>query len=737
MKSADSPKNTSQMATIEPDATPLSFRLITLAVILGIFGILAGGFSFWDESNFHISPALSYTSIFAIIPLIWGLLLLRRSRSVFNWKDFYFCPQSACFGLFLVFFSDWLTRGFNLFQGPMIRGELIAVFLILIIFFKTLSRSAFLTVAISASFLLFAAFIHQSNANPILSDDHASFIFRLTLLKDNFPNIPFYHPWWNAGLDARDFFATGAIGFFLLTAPLQYLFSITDSYNFSVGFVLFAVLPLSLAYATQLARVRSPGPAIASIIGLATSLVWFRWSLKYGTMGFITSAALMPMVFMLGCRLINNEKLSRVQFSLFILAISISCMWPLGGACYLGLALCSIFQLKTVLRNKQIYIAAILLILINLPWAIMLWKVSKVGNFIQTPRTVAVQGTETTPVTEKQFRHKNSGFDLKKALKVVREQANGTNPLILFLFLPGLTLIAREYRKPLLIQALLLLTGGSILVSYKPQLELDRLLVFLSILLAIPTTACLVSLYENQSKSTLLSCFAFSFLFLTPWIGSNVLSNRSAEVYHFADDLPQALTKALDNNLTTGRAVFSGFVLHELDGGHVAPLAIWSKKPLVASSPFHNKWKYTSVIPGKFLENGDAGINKYLDLMNAEVVLAHEAQWRSYFLNHSNQFKEVWHQKPFMMFKKVGFISNYFLQGDGEISEQTSNAVKFRLKTSEAVLKFIYFPFLTAGSCTLSPYDAGLEFPLIKLTNCPTNTDLSLQSISALQRLLQ
>ena len=123
--------------------------------------------------------------------------------------------------------------------------------------------------------------------------------------------------------------------------------------------------------------------------------------------------------------------------------------------------------------------------------------------------------------------------------------------------------------------------------------------------------------------------------------------------------------------------------------------------------------------------------------MNAEIVLAHEEHWRDFFLSKPQQYELVWHKRPFMIFKRINFVSNYFLAGSGEIIEQTKNSVRLKLGSSEAVIKFNYFPFLTAGDCQLSPYDAGLEFPLVKISNCPLNSEIVLRSLSPISRLLQ
>ena len=84
---------------LEANSYPWSIRLITFGLTLGLFGILAGGFYFWDESKFQISPALSYTSILAAIPLFVGLFLYFRSNRLSSWRELKLCPYSSCWGL--------------------------------------------------------------------------------------------------------------------------------------------------------------------------------------------------------------------------------------------------------------------------------------------------------------------------------------------------------------------------------------------------------------------------------------------------------------------------------------------------------------------------------------------------------------------------------------------------------------------------------------------------------------
>src|SRR5690606_34615165 len=106
------------------------------------------------------------------------------------------------------------------FQGPSIRGELLLSALIAVVL---LQRRLFFTVLpwgvlLSGAFCWYF-FLQEAGAELLFSDDHSTFVYRLTILRDTFPYIPFYNPQWNAGLDARDSFATGVLNLFFLSMP--------------------------------------------------------------------------------------------------------------------------------------------------------------------------------------------------------------------------------------------------------------------------------------------------------------------------------------------------------------------------------------------------------------------------------------------------------------------------------------------------------------------------------------
>ena len=160
-----------------------------------------------------------------------------------------------------------------------------------------------------------------------------------------------------------------------------------------------------------------------------------------------------------------------------------------------------------------------------------------------------------------------------------------------------------------------------------------------------------------------------------------------------------------------------------------------TEHPLVASSPFHNAWRYQQVVPKSFVERGDAGVIEFLDLMNATLVVAHEEKWRELFLARGSEFERVWQEAPFMLFQRKGYVPTYFTEGAGEIA-LSDNAIRVVLATPTATLKFRWYPFLRASHCTIERADASPELPLIRITNCPTGVPITISSASTFERVL-
>jgi hypothetical protein len=770
-----SPENFEQTPTFI-GAPRRGSRCLSLAIGLSVFAILTGSLSFWDRTpTSAIVPGSVMISIAALLAIVGWLMNGRRLTGLG------IDPISAGWPVVLLFLSDWLTRGYNLLQGPGIRGEVIVFGVLSLLVVLVNSKLTWRVLAFLCSATLVYAFLSTSSGRLIFSDDNPTFLFRLMLLKENFPHIPFFSPLWNGGFDARDFFATGAVNVFLLFSPLIYLFDLSNSFNFiSIGLLL-VLVPLFSWLAVRLAEYRSPVPEIAAVLALTSSLIWYRWGLKYGTLGFCAATSLALINLILISRMLSGKEYFNIKHAaLFTITVTLMVMWSPTGFVLLPALFLALFKARTILANRAAVASCLLILLLNLPWMFAFWQVSSVSAFLTAgtaqhaqitsdkPRTyadsadvdaesdVSPDQRGSAPITTT-FKRKKSAPTFGSMLRETREKAISTNPLIALLGLPGIFLLRRRFAIPLGITSAWLLVLGAYLAVALPQLELDRMLVMLAFILVLPTAVAINGLFEQvRSSITEVSAarplHAFwcvpplvvtsGMLFAAVFSVSAILSGRSVEQHSFAGPEVEGLSQAIRENSQAGRVLFSGFVLHELSGGHLAPLVFFSDTPLMASSYVHNIWRYRQIFPAHYLGRGDAGIVEYLDTFNVGAVVAHEPFWRSYFSARPEQFTQRWHGGRFVLFSRNSFESSYFLAGNGAVIHQSSSEVKFELATPEATIKFNYFPFLTVvdsqqqlTSCRIAPAKLNEAVTLTAISDCPTGTPLILRSVNILERL--
>jgi hypothetical protein len=715
-----------------PEARVRPFSGLTLVIVIGVFALVKGRFAFWQSDMPLQIPA----TILAIVALIAGILLVARLGT--RVRHFTIDPWIFAGGTWLAFISDWLTREYSLFQGPSIRGELILGCIVS----WWLSRSGklahsfrlLLPLAIAGAMI---ALFTEANGRQIFSDDHATFFYRLSLLKENFPHIPFYNPLWNGGIDSRDFFASGSLNVFLLFSPLIALFELEQVYTLIVATLLFGITPLSWYLAARMEGVSKAGAAVAGCLSLCASLLWMRWGLKYGTIGFLTSLALMPVNLSCVSRILDlSRPLSWRLVAIPVVTISLMLCWSLSGIVFIPAIVLGLISIRTVLSRRPALALVVALTLVNLPWITLFWSVSNVSSFVQAEQ----KGTHQTAESKLgyQFRHKAASIDPAKSVKLVRSSVLSVNPAVLFLGIPGIFLLRhRSSRVLYLLTGVWLLFLGSVAVPLKPQLELDRMLVVLAMLLCLPAGACMDHLLSTRSmtlRKRLVLAMACAFLFVGPFVTISVLLNRSVEQYSFKDEQVHALENAIVQFGGAGRGLFTGCVVHELSGGHLAPLVLSTGRPLIASSFVHNLWRYTQIVPKDFLSRGEQGIEEYFDLYNVSSVFAHEPPWRQYFNRRPDRYREVARANGFIMYQRTSHTSSWFHQGSGELTHFDDRSVRVKLESPSAVLKFNYFPFLESTGCSITPFSAGESVSLIQLSNCPVGEEIVIRAGSPWRR---
>ncbi len=726
----------------------------SLGLLLLVLGLSGGAWHFWEKVGDPVIPAGRYL-------VVAGLLCAGASALVsylrgHKWlaKEYFTDKRIWAAGLLAIFFSDWLVRPWGLFKGPTIRGELLlAGFICYLLLAKRRWIRFFSLWPPIVAALLVWSFQLASKGALLFSDDHAMFLFRLKLLRENFPSIPFWSPLWNAGFDARDFFATGALNAYFIGAPLLYLVPVETAYPVIVCIIMWALAPACVYAACRIIGLPPITAALSTTLSLCSGLFWFRWSLKYGTLGFITSAALFPLTLALAVRFIKEAKPSIVCGAALCVIATLMLLWSPSGIAALPMLFVALPQMPRLVRSKHHIVALAVIIALNLPWICMMWKVSSVGRFLNshtetlasTKPTSAVDSNThasatnpPTAVNAATYRHKGGSISLKKALAHWQSNAAALNPLIVVLAIPALVAFSSIARPYIIAVAVWLFLLGTVGVSLKPQLELDRMIVLASIVITIPIGQYLTQLFavagRGRSWRLAASC-AGAFLIIGPFAATSVVLNRSDDTYSFADKEVASLVRAISSNAAGGRVVFSGCVLHQLSGGHLAPLPIWSKTPMVASSYAHNIWKYQQPIPESLLARGDSGVREFFDLMNASLVTAHEPPWIEYFKTRPSEYEQIWRGSDFFVFKRVNYTPTYTVRGELDNLTFTSNSISFTPNTDSLVLKFRHFPFIESSSCKLQAAPSIVGFNLISLSECAPGTRVTIQSVSPARRL--
>ncbi|MCB0358044.1 MAG: hypothetical protein KDD44_00355, partial [Bdellovibrionales bacterium] len=600
------------------------------------------------------------------------------------------------------------------------------------------------------------SFYQRSGGHLIWSDDHPTFMYRLWLLDRHFPTVLFYNPLWNAGLYAGDLIATGSLNVFFLFWPLLKLFGPFTVYNTLVVLLLFVLSPAAVYLAARVIEQRSPVAAVAALLSLTGSLYWYVWSLKYGTMGFMVTALLVPLNIAIASRLVcSRRELLAWQGVVFVCTLSLMLFWTPSSFVFLPLAVCALLRIRHVLRKRFFLPIVAALLVLNVPWMTMLVRSTNVLGFVSQGVFDTERSTEVNRHAEFVPAHDDgetasageASHFLEAGMKTFQEKAASTNPLVLVFGPLGLVLLRRGSRLGFSLTAVWLLVMGAVLAPLKPQFELSRMLVILAQLLTIPAAVLLVRLFDSVRERLALgrlrhplatvtermrdrlnlfaSCSATAlcggFLLTGPFVTGSIVWNRAHHQFYFADPTAEHLVDAIREHGGRGRVLFSGFILHELSGGHIAPLAALTGIPMIARSQVHNNWWRRDVIPQSFIDEGFDGIEHYMDLMNVELIVAHERPWRKFFAEHPERYTELWRSGSFVLFRRLAPLS-YFLEGSGTVLRQTSDSVELRLDTPDAVVKFHWVEQIESSACTLEPVSAGEDLTLVRLRGCPLKT---------------
>lgn len=651
--------------------------------------------------------------------------------AVWAWRAIFHRSAAGWFnpGVLAAGLAAWLSSSYVygqdvFFPGPAVRYQIAA-----------LGGAAVCAAALSgrrgwrAPFLWLCAvqaalsllFLDYVDGRLIFNDDHPSFLYRLQLLQKYFPHVHFFNADWNAGYMSNEFYATGMMGVFYLVWPvlarLPDLSRIEHAhlYNYIFPYLFIWLVPWSVWVAGKVLGFSAGGRFWSALLALAPSLGFFEWLLKFGTLGFSLSAGLFPLVFALALRVAFWDQPPGWRHIFGLLAAASLCFqWTPMAVVFLPAAVCALASPRRTFgpgRGFKILCFCLMFALLNGPWILQFARTFNVRAFAAAdvlPGAEAAKAEAETGALEEAVKLARGGIRHLRRLLVP------VNPLLLLLAVPGLGVLTGERRRlaaATFIWALTLAAWGD---SFKPQFEFRRMVVpafFLAALLVgallhswLVSAAATLRAADRTVRRRAWAGVCIGVLAgvaaAVPLAAARAYTNRTGFRFGFAPPELEGLSRAISLHGGSGRTFFSGFILHELgaaaydtqDGGHVAPLAALSGRELYASHYYHRYWNHVDPIPRAYLDRGEAGIEEFLDLVNATAVVSFKREWSRYFRGR-RWYREVFQQGRFRLFVRERDAGGWVLKGRGSVS-RVPLGIRIAAEEREVVVKYRYFPEL-------------------------------------------
>ena len=651
---------------------------VLAAFLLGL-GVAIFGFG---TLNFPFGFSLGLRSVpylLVLSTLIWIVIAFAKKRVTLPVFGF-LLPV-----LFSILCSDSILGKFGFYGNTANFVDCFLVGLLVALFFgassskyryQSISKGINFGTLILVQILVSLAFLSHARGRLLFSDDHPSFLYRFLLLAEHFPDIPFYNPDWNMGYLAREFFPSGILNAFFLVSPVIAIFGPEtlkehpQLYSALIPYLFVIIIPLSVYAASKLMRFDGAVSVVAGIFSLAPTVAVFEWVLKYGTIGFCLSAGLIPLTMGLAVRISISDRAPR-WWQVFALLVLSFCVftWSLSFLAFIPVSIYALWRYDYLLRWDRvgkILVFVMLFSIINGPWMTIFVQESNVLGFLKRDQLPGVELTETQSKQESKA-HKPAKLDIDKVIAKLRGLLARFNPVILLLGLGGVFLLRRKRSIWVIGSSCLWLFFIAAVGSFiKPQLELHRMSIPASYLLCIPSAAAVVYLLERASLNynvsglfwqffarlvqTLYVSFLLSLLFSPVYVSAINYQNRGTEKFAFSGGDFEGLTAAISRYPKEGRVFFLGFILHELeartrtsqDGGHVAPIPHLTGREAIASEFYHTRWSAVDPIPEVFRKRGRDGVEEYLDLVNAKLVVTFLPEWSVYCASKPETYRLLW-----------------------------------------------------------------------------------------------
>lgn len=574
-----------------------------------------------------------------------------------------------------------------------------------------------------------------TGGEPIYQDDHPSFMQRLHVFGQTFPQVLYYDSMWNAGGAQSYLVSSGTAAPGILAWPLWRFFPVHEVYTLGLMWLYLIVVPACILLATRLMGGGWTACLAAGALALGATRVVFRWQFQFGTLGF--SVAMPFLVLAIAClyRLLYKEDTRWWVSALLVLSGYLYLCWPAGVVfAALPMVLVGLGGIRGLTNYKvlgRLLACMLALALLMSPYLFAVLNHSKVTELSKAVRIA-------------------DGFDLMfyKALLY-------GHPLLLIggLFgcvgLPGVLggeACGRRRAICLALLGLVLTMGAAV---FAPHLELVRASVPLFLVAILPASFLLESWLETKTERPLLAAPAaagLGLIVLGVVTCADYYGNRAEEYYIKKDVAPETAAVKhtrfayIDDFVAwaktapkDGRICFLGRTQEKYARAHSAYLPVWANHAMMAGDyyAFPEELYKVRMPPSPYFDHGIQGWMAYLQRYNVKYVVTFDQKHDTHLKDasgtlldplwvcrqHPHHFKEVFEfgaSRKFYVFEVQNQATWFFGGENSGTVEAGINWIQVALDdpNQDVTIRFLWADGLRAsGAATVAPDKVTIQFP--------------------------
>lgn len=550
-------------------------------------------------------------------------------------------------------------------------------------------------------------FWHVTGGKPLYNDDHPSAMHRLWSFSRIFPKIIYYDPFWNGGVVNVTIVSSGLIPLGLFFVPFLQFFSLEQLYTPLLIIAYIFVIPCIAFFSVRLMGGNKTSSLIGAILGLGVSQLYFLWLLHFGTVGAIFCQSFIMLVMACLYRVLWLDKYNWRIGVLLVFTVFCLFSWPGNVFVALPLAISILFSIHRLTKEKFCFLLKLSLIIVLLltPLILSIVLQSRAEKFI----TMNIAKPTFTMIL-------SSGWQTLKHFLL------RTNPALIFLGIAGLWFLPNKGIKhfwgPVVIILLVIGSWGS---HWKPQFQLERMLLPLCYVTVLPSALMIGTFLEKPGpKTTLLArTMLLAFIAITGVNTKYFYKNNPPITFRTMPQYMKQMVEWTKTNLKQdSRLMFSGKTLHGYGGGHVAFLSVMTSREMMACDFYHfsphlQEYEYP---PREFRIN-EENVARWMELYNVGAVITYHEYWKTFFRKHpelyeeSATFGEKLPKTVFVIKRDCGM----FLKGSGRVKAALNKLeVSIDNPNDTAVIKYNWNKRLRTNSpAEIYPYDAGNNVHLI------------------------